>query len=67
MHWFVSPAKDTRSSLYVEDAVKEFQVQGLELDWTIVTRDADLPWSAATQLQPEQAALAWASADARRC
>jgi hypothetical protein len=34
VHWFLSPAKDTRSSLYLEDAATEFQVQGLELDWT---------------------------------
>jgi hypothetical protein len=34
VHWFLSPAKDTRSSLYLEDAAAEFQVQGLELDWT---------------------------------
>jgi len=30
----------TRSSLYLEDAATEFQVQGLELDWPIVTWDA---------------------------
>jgi len=45
VHWFLSPAKDTRSSLYLEDAATEFQVQGLEPDWTIVTWDADLRWS----------------------
>jgi hypothetical protein len=44
VHWFLSPPKDTRSSLYLEDAATEFQVQGLELDWTIVTWDADLRW-----------------------
>jgi hypothetical protein len=38
----LSPPRDTRSSLYLEDAATEFQVQGLELDWTIVTWDADL-------------------------
>jgi hypothetical protein len=27
VHWFLSPAKDTRSSLYLEDAATEFQVQ----------------------------------------
>ena len=41
----LSPPRDTRSSLYLEDAATEFQVQGLELDWTIVTWDADLRWS----------------------
>jgi hypothetical protein len=34
VHWFLSSQSDTRSSLYLEDAAKEFQVQGLELDWT---------------------------------
>jgi hypothetical protein len=44
VHWFLSPPRDTRSSLYLEDAATEFQVQGLELNWTIVTWDADLRW-----------------------
>jgi len=44
VHWFLSPPKDTRASSYLEDAATEFQVQGLELDWTIVTWDADLRW-----------------------
>jgi len=44
VHWFLSPPRDTRSSLYLEDAATEFQVQGLELDWTIVTWDADPRW-----------------------
>lgn len=41
-HWFLEDASDTRSSYYLEDAATEFQVQGLELDWTCVTWDADL-------------------------
>ena len=44
VHWFLRSQSDTRSSLYLEDAATEFQVQGLELDWTIVTWDADLRW-----------------------
>ena len=44
VHWFLSPPLDTRSSLYLEDAAMDFQVQGLELDWTIVAWDADLRW-----------------------
>ena len=35
VHWFLSPEKDPRSSVYLEDASTEFQVQGLELNWTI--------------------------------
>jgi hypothetical protein len=41
-HWFLNDRDDTRSSYYLEDAATEFQVQGLELDWTCVTWDADL-------------------------
>ena len=29
VHWFLSSQSDTRSSLYLEDAATEFQVQGL--------------------------------------
>ena len=46
VHWFLSPPRDTRSSLYLEDAATEFQVQGLELDWTKshVGRRLTLEW-----------------------
>lgn len=42
VHWFLNGKSDTRSSYYLEDAATEFQVQGLELDWTCVTWDGDL-------------------------
>ena len=42
VHWFLNERQDTRSSFYLEDAATEFQVQGLELDWTCVTWDGDL-------------------------
>ncbi|MBE7485937.1 MAG: DUF2075 domain-containing protein [Polyangiaceae bacterium] len=42
VHWFLNDKDDTRSSYYLEDAATEFQVQGLELDWSCVTWDADL-------------------------
>jgi hypothetical protein len=45
VHWFLAEATDTRASSYLEDAASEFQVQGLELDWTCVTWDADLRWT----------------------
>jgi len=44
VHWFLSPPRDTRSSLYLEDAATEFQVQGLELDWTNLRWSGD-DWS----------------------
>jgi len=42
VHWFLNDRDDTRSSYYMEDAATEFQVQGLELDWTCVSWDGDL-------------------------
>ena len=45
VHWFLNDREDTRSSFYLEDAATEFQVQGLELDWTCVTWDGDLRFS----------------------
>jgi hypothetical protein len=42
VHWFLGEKGDTRSSYYLEDAATEFQVQGLELDWSCVTWDGDL-------------------------
>jgi hypothetical protein len=42
VHWFLDEMDDTRSSCFLEDAATEFQVQGLELDWTCVVWDADL-------------------------
>lgn len=41
IHWFLNDRHDVRSSYYLEDVATEFQAQGLELDWTCVTWDAD--------------------------
>jgi hypothetical protein len=40
--YFLAPDTDVRSSCYLEDAATEFHTQGLELDWTCVSWDADL-------------------------
>lgn len=45
VHWFLDDKKDVRSSYYLEDVATEFQVQGLELDWSCVTWDADFRYS----------------------
>ncbi len=39
--WFLAPGIDVRSSDALEDAATEFEVQGLELDWTCVCWDAN--------------------------
>jgi hypothetical protein len=41
VHWFLDPKDDVRSSWFLEEAASEFDVQGLELDWTVVVWDAD--------------------------
>jgi hypothetical protein len=39
--WFLAPSDDVRSSDALEDAGTEFDVQGLELDWTCLCWDAN--------------------------
>lgn len=40
--WFLNDKDDIRSSYFLEETATEFDIQGLELDWTIVCWDADL-------------------------
>lgn len=42
VHWFLDDASDIRSSLFLEDAASEFDVQGLELDYTCLIWDGDM-------------------------
>lgn len=42
VHWFLNDATDVRSSNALEEAASEYDIQGLELDWTLVCWDADL-------------------------
>ena len=40
-NWFLNGKDDVRSSYMLEDVVTEFDIQGLELDYSIVAWDAD--------------------------
>lgn len=40
--WFLNSKNDIRSSYFLEETATEFDIQGLELDWTIVCWDANL-------------------------
>lgn len=40
-NWFLNDMNDVRSSYSLEEVATEFDIQGLELDWTIVCWDAD--------------------------
>lgn len=41
-HWFLDGKEDVRSSYALEETATEFDIQGLEVDWSIVAWDADL-------------------------
>jgi hypothetical protein len=40
-NWFLNGKEDIRSSYYLEEVATEFDIQGLELDWTGICWDAD--------------------------
>ncbi|TDQ33384.1 DNA/RNA helicase domain-containing protein [Zeaxanthinibacter enoshimensis] len=41
-NWFLNEQEDIRSSYFLEEVATEFDIQGLEIDWSIVTWGADL-------------------------
>ncbi len=45
IHWFLDRKDDVRSSYYLEDVATEFDIQGLELDWSCVVWDADFRYT----------------------
>lgn len=45
IHWFLDNKDDVRSSYYLEDVATEFQIQGLELDWTCIVWDGDFRYT----------------------
>jgi hypothetical protein len=40
--WFLNGPEDVRSCQYLEEVATEFDIQGLELDWSVVGWDANL-------------------------
>lgn len=59
VHWFLDDVNDVRSSLFLEDACTEFQVQGLELDWTCVMWDGDFRYTPSGWLHKEFLSSKW--------
>lgn len=51
--WFLNDDTDVRSSNFLEDAVSEFDVQGLEVDWSCVIWDADFRFARSHDGVPE--------------
>jgi hypothetical protein len=52
VHWFLANRLDVRASDYLEDIATEFDVQGLELDWTCVCLDTNLRISVQNTIEP---------------
>ncbi|CAG1005492.1 hypothetical protein MTYP_03264 [Methylophilaceae bacterium] len=44
-NWFLNGKSDVRSAYYLEDVATEFDIQGLELDWTCVAWDGDFRYN----------------------
>ena len=59
VHWFLDDENDVRSSLFLEDACTEFQVQGLELDWTCVMWDGDFRYTPSGWVHKEFLSSKW--------
>lgn len=57
--WFLDGKDDVRSSYYLEEVATEFQVQGLELDWTCVVWDGDLRFNGRTWSYHEFKGTRW--------
>ena len=45
VNWFLADRDNVSSSYFLEDVATEFDIQGLELDWTCVVWDGDLRYS----------------------
>lgn len=43
--WFLDDITDIRSSLFLEDVATEFDIQGLELDWSCLIWDGDFQYA----------------------
>ena len=68
VHWFLDDITDIRSSLFLEDISTEFDIQGLELDWTCVVWDGDFRYDPSGWDQNEFVGSKWQHirADERR-
>ncbi len=67
-NWFLNGKDDVRSSYMLEDVVTEFDIQGLELDYSIVAWDADFRYEDGAWTYYNFSGNSWkhVSADERR-
>lgn len=57
--WFLDDVTDIRSSLFLEDVATEFDIQGLELDWTCLIWDGDFQYSDTGWIQRDFSGGKW--------
>ena len=57
--WFLDDITDIRSSLFLEDVATEFDIQGLELDWSCLIWDGDFQYSSAKWIQKDFSGGKW--------
>lgn len=62
--WFLDDITDIRSSLFLEDVATEFDIQGLELDWSCLIWDGDFQYSSDKWIQKDFCGGKWKNINA---
>lgn len=63
-HWFLDDITDIRSSLFLEDVATEFDIQGLELDYSCLIWDGDFQYTPCTWIQRDFKGGKWQNINA---
>ena len=62
--WFLDDITDIRSSLFLEDVATEFDIQGLELDWSCLVWDGDFQYAPDGWIQKDFSGGKWKNINA---
>lgn len=62
--WFLDDITDIRSSLFLEDVATEFDIQGLELDWSCIIWDGDFQYASDGWIQKDFSGGKWKNINA---
>ena len=62
--WFLDDITDIRSSLFLEDVATEFDIQGLELDWSCLIWDGDFQYAPDGWIQKDFSGGKWKNINA---
>jgi len=63
--WFLNDGGDVRSSNHLEEVATEFDIQGLELDWTCVCWDADFRFNGTSWAHYKFRGTSWQRVNSR--